>query len=608
MMQMTKKKKPSTRWFSTSIMAIYYYLLVVVSSSTMVGTDAAVCDDSQCLSDACLALQGESSSVAFPCADDWVGRIDERIDDNRTTTAGTNGTSYQKYTCCPPGYDGLSLAVLADCSTDACASPDGKGGSDCSADGFIHPMVCGSSSTSSLYPYPRKEPDATIYSPYVCCTIQPPHADNQKLLVAASIWTVLSGLTFLACTVLMAAILRSPRARAQGYNLYLVFLALPDALFNLFSLARNIVHLSGHHLSSELGGTVHALEWFHTAANMWLNAVIVYQVHALLLRSQHFVRTPPPSVRYVCAQAAGVYAFAAVWAAWSLVLLLQGQNIFSNTNAAWLTSKALMVGPPLVYVVAVCVHVWWHQLLPRQGRTRILSLYFLRVVIVFLLTWVPFLVLVDVTYYKTHSLWMLGLAYYFSSLQGLLSVVVAVLGKPDVQRAVTNFLCCRRGDEFNETEGGFLGSQANSIGKSLFGSVSEKFSTTRLFHLSRTSASDSNMSQRFGLRKSDRDEERAAPMGGHSTTIPSTGPTFHDASQRMSSIERERAEEEKDDWVEQRNETTMEKVASVDIPSQDDLEEEDGATEMVPTETPMNVNMSDPTKDLPEAPLDAPTD
>lgn len=129
-----------------------------------------------------------------------------------------------------------------------------------------------------------------------------------------------------------------------------------------------------------------------------------------------------------------------------------------------------MCGPPFLYTIAACIHVWWKQLLPNRGRTRVLSLYFLRVVIVFLLTWVPFLILVDVTYYKTQSLWMLGLAYYFSSLQGLLSVLVA-LGKPDVKRAVMNLLRCRRGDNFNQEESGFLGSRANRMGRSVLGSA-----------------------------------------------------------------------------------------------------------------------------------------
>lgn len=167
---------------------------------------------------------------------------------------------------------------------------------------------------------------------------------------------------------------------------------------------------------------------------MWLNAFIIYQIHTMLLKAQRCERTSPPTTKQVICQVSVIFSFAGMWAAWSLVLLLQGSNIFDNINAAWLTSKAVMCGPPFLYTIGVCLHVWWKNLLPPTGRTRILSLYFLRVVLVFLLTWVPFLILVDVAYYKTASLWMLGLAYLAAlkcnlSFKGSGKVSLCELGK-----------------------------------------------------------------------------------------------------------------------------------------------------------------------------------
>lgn len=451
------------------IVALLPFLLEASSTS------AQVCDDNKCLDASCQAVvwQNKEKGV-FACADGHEGRIDDSFAEESIviTTPDMQG-ELQKYTCCLPGYDEITVETLQTCSVEACTSPDGKGGTDCSADGFIHPMVC---DQESEYRHPQKESGGTIYSPYVCCSSRSDYS-NTAQLVASSIWSAIAGLAFLACSVLIVGILSSKQAREKGYNLYLVFLALPDALFNVFSLVRSIVNIQGLQISTGLGVTCHALEWFHTAANMWLNAWIVYQVHSMLLRSRSCVHTPPPTPKQVLLQVSGIYFFAGLWAAWSLVLLFQGSNLFANTNAAWLTSKSLMCGPPFMYVIIVCTHVWWRQLLPRQGRTRVLSLYFLRVVLVFLCTWVPFLILVDVTYYKTASLWMLGLAYYFASLQGVLSVVVA-LGKPDVKRAVANLLCCR-GDDFNHDEnGGFVGSQAGRIWRELSFQVRSTRSTT----------------------------------------------------------------------------------------------------------------------------------
>lgn len=431
--------------------------------------EALMCDDRYCLSENCLASTEDEGDMIYPCEDGLEGRLVSTDDDEAAADvlSSHNATieSVEKYTCCVEGYRNIPVDILQTCSVDACASPDGSGGYDCSADGFIHPLVC---DQDTIYKHARKETGGNIYAPYVCCT-DPVGQTNKVMLVAASIWSVLCAITFIACSTLIVAILSSKKSRSQGYNLYLVFLSIPDALFNLFSFIRNVVNISGNQLSNPMGGTVHALEWFHTAANLWLNAFIIYQIHTMLLKARKFVRTPPPKVEQVLLQVGGIYFFAALWAAWSLILLLQGSNIFTNTNAAWLTSKSLMCGPPFLYTIGACAHVWWQQLLPSKGRTRVLSLYFLRVVLVFLLTWVPFLILVDVTYYKTASLWMLGLAYYFASLQGLLSVIVA-LGKPDINRAVVNLLLCRP-DDFLEEENRFLGSEASRIGKSIIKTV-----------------------------------------------------------------------------------------------------------------------------------------
>jgi hypothetical protein len=472
-----------------------------VAALIIASASAQACDDRKCLSSDCQVRVNETATLL--CADGYEARSTTINDENNLESG------YQNFTCCPSGYSDMPLDILQTCSTEACKSPDGKGGYDCSADGFIHPLVC---EKNSEYEFARKSQEGNIYSPYICCT-QAVDQSNKVMIVAAAIWSALCGITFVACSILIAGILRSKKARGQGYNLYLVFLAIPDALFNLFSLGRNIVNLSGDQLSTGMGSTVHALEWFHTAANMWLNAFIAYQIHSMLLRAQKFMRTSPPTVKQVLWQVAGFYFFALLWAAWSLVLLLQGSNIFTNTNAAWLVSKSLMCGPPFLYTIGACLHVWWKKLLPSQGRTRVLSIYFLRVVIVFLLTWVPFLILVDVTYYKTASLWMLGLAYYFASLQGLLSVIVA-LEKPDIKRAVTNMLC-RRPDDFNETEAGFLDSKSRRLGRSILPS--------RLFQSSKFGFSDQSITFSGPLSKSNKDESTFSESNGRSVRMQGLG-------------------------------------------------------------------------------------
>lgn len=174
---------------------------------------------------------------------------------------------------------------------------------------------------------------------------------------------------------------------------------------------------------------------------MWLNGLIIAQVHHVLRKSNQFIKVSPPSVSTVRKQAAGIYVFAAGWFAWAFFLYYRGLVFFSLGQVVniWIVTRVCMVAPPLLYVIYVCVDVWWRKLLPRSGRTRVLSLYFLRVVIVFLVTWVPYFIIYEIAWNVTHSQWMVHVSYFLGSIQGFMSVVVA-LSKPDIKRAFYQFV------------------------------------------------------------------------------------------------------------------------------------------------------------------------
>jgi hypothetical protein len=124
---------------------------------------------------------------------------------------------------------------------------------------------------------------------------------------ASCIWTVLSFLAFVACTILIVALLQSQKSRSQGYNLYLVFWP--------YLLHCPISFVSHGRLSTCLGDSkvlpwASQCKWFHTCVNMWLNALIVREVYTMLTKSRNCVRAQPPTVRTVCQQAGRMYCFA----------------------------------------------------------------------------------------------------------------------------------------------------------------------------------------------------------------------------------------------------------------------------------------------------------
>lgn len=419
-------------------------ILVLPSALNRAAVSAeSACDESKCRATrthpwvdgatewTCWVPVKNSTEVSSLCAEGFEGRV---VQD----AAEMDGTAQVWITCCPPEFEG---ALTRQCSDHACSSPDWEGGGNCWADGFQEPMSC----SSTKYRYPRWTGlMSLIYLQYVCCT-SPAHNDNimEELLVARVIWIVLSSITLSVCLIFICSIVSDKRTRIQGYNLYLVFLAIPDALANLFILVRNSLTISGAPVSPTVHIFLASVEYFYAAANMWLNGLIVGQIHHVLRKSNKFVKIPPPSVSHVCKQSAGIYVFASGWFGWAFFLYYRGLVLFPLDQVVniWIVTRVFMVAPPLCYVIYVCVHVWRRKLLPRSGRTRVLSLYFLRVVIVFLVTWVPYFIIYEIAWNVTHSRWMVHISYYLGSVQGLMSVVVA-LSKPDIKRAVFQFVSC----------------------------------------------------------------------------------------------------------------------------------------------------------------------
>lgn len=375
------------------------------------------------------------------CADGYVGHVVEDVPHEMV-----DGEPRAWYTCCEPDFDGVAVQT---CKYSACSSPDWASGSNCWADGFQEPMSCG----DPTYRHPHfTGQKSLIYFQFICCDTPQGGAEVQELLLSRIIWITLSSITLLVCTLFVAAILLNKRARSEGWNLYLVFLAIPDAWCNLMIIIRNSLTIPGVPVEPEIHIFFASVEYFYAAANLWLNAVIIAQVYYVLRNSSPTKKIPPPTTRRVIWQSMAVYVFSAGCFMWAYYLYARGLIDHSLTRVVnlWVSTRALLVIPPLLFSLWVCFDVWHRNLLPKRGRTRVLSLYFLRVIVVFLVTWIPYFVIYEVAWNITYSTWMVNISYYLSSIQGTVSVLVA-LSKPDIYDAVVAlpFLrdCKRRRDQ-----------------------------------------------------------------------------------------------------------------------------------------------------------------
>lgn len=430
------------RWLiSRFALHLSVFALAPKGQSSMAKAAADSCDESKCRATrphpwsdgdsewTCWIPRG-SNATERKCVDGYEGRAIS------VSTQNIEEEQLEWYTCCPSDYAG---EVTQQCSDETCSSLDWEGSGNCWGDGFQDPLTC----DDSEFRYPRPTGEISlIYLQYICCTT-PAQSDPimEQHFIATIIWSVLSGITFLSCVIFIGGIMSCPQTRVQGYNIYLVFLAIPDSVANLIVLVRCILSLVGAPVDPTVQIFFASMEYFYASSNMWLNAIIVWRVHVLLQKTRLCMIAPPPAVKQVCREAAFVYAWAAAWFGWAFALYYRGLVWFSLDEVvnAWIVTQALMVGPPLIYVLYVTWDVHRKKLLPLSGSTRVISLYFLRVVIVFLVTWVPYYIIYNVAWIVTGSRTMVQVTYFIGSLQGLISVSVAMT-KPDVKRAVFKFM------------------------------------------------------------------------------------------------------------------------------------------------------------------------
>ena len=104
--------------------------------------------------------------------------------------------------------------------------------------------------------------------------------------------------------------------------------------------------------------------------------------------------------------AAAVYvlsAFLSSWVFWDILPHQPGlQNglaclpvMYSNESMIFFFAAFLpvLVAIPAVYVIYIAIQIWRRRLLPLTGRTRNVSIFIARLILVFIVMWLPSLIL-----------------------------------------------------------------------------------------------------------------------------------------------------------------------------------------------------------------------
>ncbi len=270
---------------------------------------------------------------------------------------------------------------------------------------------------------------------------------------------VLSGLSLTLCAILCCAIILSPKSRSKGFNIYLVFLLLPDVLLNLYGFVTFIIELSDDKylvMISYKACVVHGCIFiYYTFANMWTSALICYEVHQLLVNSHNAVRFQASKPLTVIKRAT-IINISAVLCSVMMFIVLPEFGINSGLSYCWALFTretrivlyffvvGLSTAIPLLYLLYITFDVYWRKLLPPTGKSRFVATFFLRTTTMCaILTIMIILALVMETDSAANVL------IITVSGQGLVVGGLSIL-KPDVQKTVWRMLTCQKAEQNDE--------------------------------------------------------------------------------------------------------------------------------------------------------------
>ena len=244
---------------------------------------------------------------------------------------------------------------------------------------------------STRYDYPRGRPDDNV------------------LQVQFSILAFINGVVAIATFILITAILRSKKLRSNAFDLYILAMAFPDFAGSFLCLLTCSLSAPGSDFYSEaMCGFQSFYLVFAFAGNAWTNVAIIYQVNKLLVYSHNRRRYFPPTRHQVLCHITAVYIYAVIWA--SLVAYpLQGMPIQSklyygfacfpmeqDTQSTVFLYLAFLPGIllcPFLYTLFIMGRIKFKGMLPKEGRRRNLSIFLMRLIMLYFVGWLPFLIL-----------------------------------------------------------------------------------------------------------------------------------------------------------------------------------------------------------------------
>lgn len=315
-----------------------------------------------------------------------------------------------------------------------------------------------------------------------------PAVAHSTLVVFGILQLTLSSVASILSVVLIAAttlplFFPETRKNYSNYNLYLAYLSIPDLVMNIsviyFIFANTQWTLDDTTTSRESSNhNDYNAMWFDAhpyddaiyplcgTSNLYTNAFLTLQIYKLLKNSNARKRSYPPTIGKVTQHAMISYGMGI--SIYIVEVFVIAHKFDNNTWASagvletlyWLFSWSFCVVIPLSVLVGVSSVIFCKKLIVHtqtlyEGRLRVLSLFYLRIMIIDLMIWLPSSILFTMHSLaedkKTRIIAYNSMLLFFG-IQVMVNFRYA-LTKPDTRTLIENvlaFVYCRK--DWRESE------------------------------------------------------------------------------------------------------------------------------------------------------------
>ena len=272
--------------------------------------------------------------------------------------------------------------------------------------------------------------------------------DNERYIQ----WIVFASIALIVSTfvlTLFISIVITPNVRRRSFNLFLIFLIIPDLVFSFLCGINCVLNAKHGDYISEFWCNFQVIYCvWGIGSNAWLNAVIAKHLHAMLRCCNRRQRYFPPTTKRVVMESLSVYLYMGFLASWPFIPFLPHRprltvglaclpQAYDKTSEIffWIIFLPCFALIPTGYALYVAFDVYYNELLPpmdsgsvAKRRQRQLALYFSRLIVVFLIMWVPSIFLMFLASGHTSS-WVAFAGGSWSHLQGIVSACASLMKK-----------------------------------------------------------------------------------------------------------------------------------------------------------------------------------